>query len=109
MTKWIQASEFNQDKADPTKRVLQIDYAMAYTCEYQDEVQSALWGRGSVNLFTSAVSHNGITKTFLFCTNYKNKDKFANGKFLEDKFVKKIWQGIYMEIQCNISWKGSSI
>ena len=82
-TKRIQASEFNRDKADPSKRVLQIDYAMAYTCEYQDEVQSALWGRGSVNLFTAAVTHRGITKTLLFCTNYKNKDKFANGVFLE--------------------------
>ena len=82
-TKRIQAAEFNQDKADPLKQVLQIDYAMAYTCEYQDEVQSALWGRGSVNLFTVALSHNGNTKTFLFCTNYKNKDKFSNRVFLE--------------------------
>ena len=117
---------------------------MAYTCKYQDKVQSVLWGQGSVNLFTAAVSHNGITKTFLFCTNYENKNKFANGKFLEhlysheipcDESVKeeiiwsdgptsefknqyartliqtlskKIWQGIYMEIQCNNSWKGSS-
>ena len=56
-TKKIQASEFNRDKTDPSKRVLQIDYAMAYTCEYQDEVQSALWGRGSVNLFTAALTH----------------------------------------------------
>ena len=37
-TKRIQASEFQRDKEDPLKRTLQIDYAMAYQCMYQDEV-----------------------------------------------------------------------
>ena len=44
-------------------------------------------GRGSVNLFTAAVTHKGITKTLLFCTNYKNKDKFANSVFLEHLYA----------------------
>ena len=37
-TKQIQAEEFEKDKADTTKRTLEIDYAMAYQCMYQDEV-----------------------------------------------------------------------
>ena len=56
---------------------------MAYQCQQQSEVQSALWTRGSVNIFTCAVYHNDQTKTFLICTSYKGKDKFSNGTFLE--------------------------
>ena len=41
-TKQIQTEEFEKDKADPTKQTLQIDYAMAYQCMYQDEVSGAL-------------------------------------------------------------------
>ena len=41
-TKRIQVEEFEKDKADPTKQTLQIDYAMAYQCVYQDEVSGAL-------------------------------------------------------------------
>ena len=40
-------------------RVLQMDFAMNYACEYQNEVQSALWSRESVMLFTAAVILNG--------------------------------------------------
>ena len=56
---------------------------MAYQCQQQSEVQSALWTRGSINLFTCAVYHKNQTKTFLICTDYKGKDKFSNGTFLE--------------------------
>ena len=61
--------------------VLQIDYAMAYQCELQKEVMGALWTRGSVNLFTVAIYHKSVSKTMLFCTNYKGKDKFSTGLF----------------------------
>ena len=44
----------------------------------------ALWARGSVNLFTCALYHQGSTKTMLYCTDYKGKDKWANGTFIED-------------------------
>ena len=81
--KRIQANEFQRDKLNNDTRVLQIDYAMAYQCEYQDEVQSAMWTRGSVNLFTCAVTHSGSTNTLLICTDYKSKDKFSNGTFIE--------------------------
>lgn len=38
--KWIQSASFEYDKSN--FRVLQVDFAMAYSCEYQNEVQSAL-------------------------------------------------------------------
>ena len=40
--KRIQAQAFQDDINDPNARVLQIDFAMAYQCKYQNEVQSAL-------------------------------------------------------------------
>ena len=46
--KRIQASEFQADQKDKRKRVLQIDFAMSYSAEYQHEVQSELWSRASV-------------------------------------------------------------
>ena len=39
-TKWIQAVDFQNDIKDPTKKVLQIDYAKAYQCELQNEIMS---------------------------------------------------------------------
>ena len=47
-TKQIQAEEFEKDKADPTRQTLQIDYATAYQCMYQDEVSGALWSCESI-------------------------------------------------------------
>lgn len=38
---------------------MQIDFAMAYQYEYQDEVQSALWLRCSANFFTTATIYMG--------------------------------------------------
>ena len=39
--KRTQAQAFQDDINGPNARVLQIDFAMAYYCEYQNEVQSA--------------------------------------------------------------------
>ena len=52
-TKRVQATEFENDKKSKA-RVLEMDFAMNYSCEYQNEVQSALWSRGSIMLFTAA-------------------------------------------------------
>ena len=49
-TKLIQAAEFQRDINHPKKRVLQIDYTMAYQCELQNETMGALCTWGSVNL-----------------------------------------------------------
>ena len=77
-----QASELQNDMKDDSVRVLQIDYAMAYQCEMQKEITGALWTRGSVNMFTCAIYYKSVTKTNLFCTNYKGKDKFSTDLFL---------------------------
>ena len=77
-----QACEFQKDLMDDSVRVLQIDYAMAYQCELQNETMRALWARGSANLFTCAIYHRSETKTMIFCTDYKGKDKFSTGVFL---------------------------
>ena len=74
--KRIQANAFQNNINDADTRDLQIDYAMAYQCQQQSEVQSALWTRGTINLFTCVVYHKDQTKTFLICTDYKGKDKF---------------------------------
>lgn len=82
-TKRIQANQFESDKKKPKARVLQMDFAMAYECEYQNEVQSALWTRGSVNLLTAACTVDGQTQTFLICTDSKHKDKNTVLVFVE--------------------------
>ena len=40
--KRIQAHDFEDDKKTSFVRILQVDFAMNYSCEYQNEVQSAL-------------------------------------------------------------------
>ena len=80
--KRIQADAFQNDINDVDTRVLQIAYAMAYQCQQQSKVQSALWTRGSINLFMCTVYHKDQTKTFLICTDYKGKYKFS-GTFEE--------------------------
>ena len=59
---------------------------MAYQCKLQNEMMGALWTQESVNLFTCAVYHNSDTKTFIFGTDYKGKDKFSTGLFIESLY-----------------------
>ena len=82
-TKRIQADQFEKDKANCKARVLQLDFAMGYECEYQNEVQSALWSRSSVTLFTAAEIFHGQTKAYLICSDSKNKDKETILVFVE--------------------------
>ena len=89
-TKLIQAAEFQNDISDPTKRVLQIDFAPANQCELQNEITGALWTRGNVNLFTCAVYHKIETKTLIFGTDYKGKDKFSTRLFVETLYKEHI-------------------
>ena len=84
-TKRIQAKEFEADKSNKNVKVLQMDFAMAYECMYQDDVQSALWSRGSVNLFTAASISNAQSKTYLISTDSKQKDK--NSILVFDEYI----------------------
>ena len=51
-----------------------MDFAINYSFEYQEDVQSALWSRSSVTLFTAACMHAGSCKTFLICSDTKEKN-----------------------------------
>ena len=67
---------FEQDKKDSKCHLLQVDFAMAYSCAYQNEVQSALWSCQTVNLFTAATyDTNGKEKSFLIVTDSQDKGK----------------------------------
>lgn len=80
--KRIQAEEFQSDQTDPSKRLLQIDFSMSYSCEYQNEVQSALWSRQSVTLFTAALLQGKSCSTYLICSDSNKKDKDTVATFL---------------------------
>ena len=73
-TKRVQAEDFEDDK-ECGVRVLQMNFAMNYACEYQNEVQSALWSRESVMLFTAAVILNGQVDTYIICSDSNDKGK----------------------------------
>lgn len=82
-TKRIQSEAFLSDKTDAKVRVLQLDFAMNYSCEYQNEIQSALWTRGSVCLFTAASIHNDECQTFAICSDTSTKDKNTIACFIK--------------------------
>ena len=70
--KSIQEARFLEDKAKADVGITQIDFAMAYSCEYQNEIQSALWTRAIVNLFTLTCFVNQEVTCHLFVLdNYK--------------------------------------
>lgn len=81
--KRIQHSDFEKDKKEESTRILQIDFAMSFGCEYQNEVQSALWSRSSVLLFTAAVFQRGKCQTYLICSDTSHKDKDTIFVFIE--------------------------
>ena len=81
--KRIQAEEFQEDQSTPNVRILQMDFAMNYSCEYQEEVQSAPWSRASVTLFTAAAMNDGKCKTFLICSDTKEKTKDTIAVFVD--------------------------
>ena len=74
--KRVQAKAYETDKKDDSLSVLHFDFAMAYSAEYQNEVQSALWSRASVNIFT-ALFYNGQEKPtpYIIVTDSTKKDK----------------------------------
>ncbi|KAF2896017.1 hypothetical protein ILUMI_10164 [Ignelater luminosus] len=73
--KRIQSDAFLNDKNNPSVRILQIDFAMSYSCENQNEVQSALWARSSVTLFTAASFFKNECKSYVICSDCHHKDK----------------------------------
>ena len=81
--KRIQAAAYAEDKQNVNGHVLHVDFAMAYSCEYQNEIQGALWSRKSVNLFTAALYSRGqACKSFLVVTDFQEKGKDAVFTFI---------------------------
>ena len=69
---------FEQDKKDSKSHLLQVDFAMAYSWEYQNEVHQTvnLWSHQTVNLFTAVTyDTNGKEKLFLIVTDSQDKSK----------------------------------
>ena len=56
---------------------------MAYVCEYQNEIQSALSSRNLIQLFTGGVFYNNDCKIYLICSETKDKDKDSVNWFIE--------------------------
>ena len=68
-----------------------MDFATLYSCKYQNEVQSALCSRANVTLLTATITQNGQTKSFLICSDVKDKDKntvFACILYIYDCIIK---------------------
>ena len=88
--KRIQAEESAKDKNNEAVRILQMDFAMNFSCEYQNEVQSALWSRGSVTLFTAAAMHKGNCQTYVICSDTKDKEKNSVTAFVKHLYDKEL-------------------
>lgn len=131
--KRIQATAFEKDKSGNNSRILQVDFAMAYSCEYQNEIQSALWSRASVQLYTAAVFVNDECHTYLICSDTKDKGKdtiytfmvrlyedilercddvkqniiFSDGPSSEfkNKYMVKLMRVLSQKFACDFQWK----
>jgi hypothetical protein len=88
--KRTQAQAFAKDKDDISVRILQMDFAMNYSCEYQNEVQCALRSRGSVALFTAATMHRGNCKTCPICSHTNKKEMNTVSAFINYLYDKEI-------------------
>ena len=102
MSKGSNKENFIDDLQNPDNCITQIDFAQAYQCELQKETMQTLWSRGSVNVFTCAAYHKGETKSMLYFTNYKGRDKFTIGVFLHDIYSKELVMD--SDIQTEIIW-----
>ena len=58
--KHIQSAQFQVNLENPNVCFLQNDFAMSYSCEYLNEIQSALWNCQNVMLFTVAFIYKSV-------------------------------------------------
>ena len=105
---------------------------MAYSCDYQNEVQNALWSRKCINLFTAALySKSQVCQPFLIITYSQDKGKnsvftfrnaltdyiqfekgdmlviYTDGPSLEfkNRYIVKLVSMLSKKFQCKFSWK----
>ena len=81
--KQIQSLQFQEDLQNPEAHVLQIDFSMSYSCEYQNEIQSVLWSHESVMSFTAAMTYKAECKTFLIVSDSRDKGKDTVTVFID--------------------------
>ena len=62
--KHIQSAQFQADLENTNACILQIDFAMSYSWEFENEIQSVLWTCQSVMLFTTALIYKSVCKTY---------------------------------------------
>ena len=65
-----------------TSAVMQIDFAEKFAIKYQDEAQSAYWGRKLIMIFTCSIWSAGGTKCYAVLSEYKTQDKYTVWCFL---------------------------
>ena len=73
--KQIQSVQFQVALEIPNVRVLQIDFAKSYSCQYQNEMESALWCHQSVMFFSAALTCKSVCKTYLIVSYSHDKGK----------------------------------
>ena len=130
--KQIQFTAFTEDKKRSHCHVLQCSFTMAYNCDYQNEVQSALWFWKCINLFTAALySKSQVCQPFLIITDSQDKGKnsvftfinaltnyiqFEKGDMLiiytdgpssefKNRYIVKLVSILSKKFQCKVSWK----
>ena len=90
--KRIMSKEFQDDLIKENVIILQVDFAMDYnTKDNSREVQSSIYARQNVTIFTAAIRHKGVWKSYSIVTNsgkYKNSVRVFMLRILED-FVSK--------------------
>ena len=77
-TKQISKSRFNSDKEQKDIGITQLDFPIACYCDYQNEIQSTLWIKATVNLLALAYYVNQNVSCHLFVLDdAHSKDKDA--------------------------------
>lgn len=87
-TKRVQQMEFGYDKMITNRRVIQVDFAMSFNPAPQNEVQSALWSRCQIILFTAAAFMNNEVSAYLVVSEDVPKDKATVAAFLYHLLLK---------------------
>ena len=75
-TKRIMSNEFQDDLSKENVVIFQVDFAMDYNTQHNSrEVQSAIYGRQNVTIFTAAIRHQGTWQSYSILT---DSDKYKN-------------------------------
>ena len=82
--KHMQHESFHKDQHDTNLRIINVDFAMNFAAEGQEEIQSALCA--SIVLFTVAIQLNRDSQLVLLASDCKAKDKNTVFAYLDYVF-----------------------